>query len=229
MNQFRLTPVFSGLEEELLLDVARASRARSLSPGQALVRKGEPAYGFFLVVSGSVSLRTAEDRVLAMVLPGETFAEGTLVAHRHYPVDARAEKESRIVVIDRRRFLEIMGRRPDLALRVMEAMGRRMRCLTEKWSRQRSRGSENLVIQWLLARITDRSAIGAQVIRVPATKKLLAAELGITPETLSRCLAHLRDRELVRIRGRSVEVLDLVGLRRAEKASCPAIDRNPGF
>lgn len=196
------------------MDISRISRWRSLPRGQTLVRRGEDAFGFFLVASGSVSLRTSEDRVLALVLPGDTFAEGTLVAHRHYPVEARAEKDSRVIVIDRRGFLEIMGRRPELSFRVMEAMGRRMRALTEKWTGHRPSGTEERLFRWLLDALPAASGSPVKSVRVPATKRLLAAELGITPETLSRCLARLRDRGKIRIRGREVEILEGSGLRR---------------
>lgn len=220
---FRRARIFRGLEEDVLLEIARISRPRSLVRGQVLVQRGEAPFGFFLVASGSLSLRTAEDRVLALVQPGETFAEGTLVAHRHYPVEARAEQDGRVLIIDRGGFLALMKRHPALSHRVMDAMGRRMRILAEKWSGTRTADSESRVLQWLLAGARKAGGSGAPVVRLPATKKLLAAELGIAPETLSRCLARLRDRGQVRVRGREVTLLDQAVLRRPA-ASAPAAE-----
>ena len=44
-------------------------------------------------------------------------------------------------------------------------------------------------------------------------KRLIAAQLGIAPETLSRVLRQLRERSLISGSGRVLNLLDLNGLR----------------
>jgi CRP-like cAMP-binding protein len=44
-------------------------------------------------------------------------------------------------------------------------------------------------------------------------KRLIAAQLGIAPETLSRVLRHLRERSLISGTGRVLNVIDPGGLR----------------
>ena len=44
-------------------------------------------------------------------------------------------------------------------------------------------------------------------------KRLIAAQLGIAPETLSRVLRQLRERSLISGTGRLLQVTDLGGLR----------------
>jgi CRP-like cAMP-binding protein len=43
-------------------------------------------------------------------------------------------------------------------------------------------------------------------------KRLIAAQLGIAPETFSRVLKHLRDRKLISGSGRVLKLLDPIGL-----------------
>ncbi len=44
-------------------------------------------------------------------------------------------------------------------------------------------------------------------------KRLIAAQLGIAPETLSRVLRNLRERSLISGSGRTVNLVDPPGLR----------------
>ncbi len=59
-----------------------------------------------------------------------------------------------------------------------------------------------------LLRLPAREVSGELCVTLPLAKKELAAELSITPETLSRLLARWRDRGLVRVEGRTLVLLD---------------------
>ena len=50
-------------------------------------------------------------------------------------------------------------------------------------------------------------------VQLQERKRSIAAHLGIAPETLSRVLRHLRERSLISGSGRSLNLLDLTGLR----------------
>jgi CRP-like cAMP-binding protein len=65
------------------------------------------------------------------------------------------------------------------------------------------------MLNWLVKH--GRSAHGG-VIRLPGTKRVLAAELGTSSETLSRTFARLRDAGLLDIRGSTVRLKDAAGI-----------------
>ncbi|TXI30168.1 MAG: helix-turn-helix domain-containing protein, partial [Ottowia sp.] len=56
-------------------------------------------------------------------------------------------------------------------------------------------------------------APGTQSVLLRQRKRLIAAQLGIAPETLSRVLRQLRERSLISGSGRVLNLLDLNGLR----------------
>lgn len=208
------TRFFQGLDASVLLEIAATCRFKKLSKGIHLFRCGEYAYGFFIVASGTISLSvpvSGMDRVVGVFLPGNSIAEGTLSQHRRYSVDARAESDSLLLQIDRLQFLSLVTRRPELALRILDTVAGRSRMLIQKVADEGRGEAETKLIRWLKK---DSEGLPGKprnlpcVVRLPGTNTLLAAELGINPETLSRRLAALQERDVIRIRGRAIQLLD---------------------
>jgi CRP-like cAMP-binding protein len=76
------------------------------------------------------------------------------------------------------------------------------------------RDAESRLAVWLMQRCTARDASndGLQL-RLAERKRDIAAQLGITPETLSRTMRLLSDKGLIEVDGYTVRVLDLAALR----------------
>ena len=66
--------------------------------------------------------------------------------------------------------------------------------------------------EWLLRHAQPTEA-GASFVRLLERKRMIAAQLGIAPETLSRVFRHLRERNLISGAGRVVNLVDIAGLR----------------
>ena len=75
-----------------------------------------------------------------------------------------------------------------------------------------ARDAEARCAEWLL-RHAQASAQGSLAVMLQQHKRLIAAQLGIAPETLSRVLRHLRERCLISGSGRLVKLVDPGGLR----------------
>ena len=75
-----------------------------------------------------------------------------------------------------------------------------------------AKDAEARCAEWLLQR-AEPQAQGGITVQLQERKRSIAAQLGIAPETLSRVLRHLRERSLISGSGRSLNLLDLTGLR----------------
>jgi CRP/FNR family transcriptional regulator, dissimilatory nitrate respiration regulator len=71
---------------------------------------------------------------------------------------------------------------------------------------------ETRLIHWLLKRCTAGASIQV-AIELDRTKRMLAAELGTSSETLSRTFARLRDDGLLVVTGNRLHVRDVTELR----------------
>lgn len=75
-----------------------------------------------------------------------------------------------------------------------------------------AKDAEARCAEWLL-RHAETGVAGICSVQLQQRKRLIAAQLGIAPETLSRVLRHLRERRLISGTGRLVQLVDMPGLK----------------
>ena len=213
----RCCQLFTGLPAEDLNAIATFTRTLSLAKDEYLFHEGEPARGFYLVQAGAINVHrvnaTGKEQVIHVFRSGESFAEAALASPTGYPADARAVEPSTVLLIPKIPILELIGRRPDLALRMLGSMSAHLRVLVGMLDDLTLKDVETRMLNWLVkhSRAADGGALAGGaggVIKLPGTKRVLAAELGTSSETLSRTLARLRDRKLISVAAKSITVHD---------------------
>jgi len=109
-----------------------------------------------------------------------------------------------VLLIPKDPILELIGRRPDLALRMLGSMSAHLRVLVGMLDDLTLKDVETRLLNWLVKHAVP--ATGG-VIKLPGAKRVLAAELGTSSETLSRTLARLRDQKMITVGTRTITVL----------------------
>ncbi|WP_348234515.1 helix-turn-helix domain-containing protein, partial [Salmonella enterica] len=72
----------------------------------------------------------------------------------------------------------------------------------------KGRQIEHRLSEWLM-RQSPAASLGCPVsIELPVSKKVLAGQLGVTSETLSRTFARFRDEGLIEVKGARIQILD---------------------
>ncbi len=197
--------LFTGLGTEDLGDVAGITSIRRLDREEYIFREGQRASAFFVVQQGAVSVHrvnaAGKEQVLHVFRTGESFAEATLATESGYPADARAVEPTQLLAIPRDDFLNLLQRRPELALRLLVGMSLRLRTLVAQLEDMTLNQVEDRLLNWLLKRCPKPDDTKPVTIKLTTTKRVLAAELGTVSETLSRTLARLRDQDLMEVKG----------------------------
>lgn len=208
MGTLRCSQLFNGLPPEDLAAIAAFTVPQALRKGEYLFHEGEPSRGCYVVQSGAVNVHrvnaAGKEQVIHVFRMGESFAEGSLASPTGYPAHARVTESGTILLIPKARILELIGGRPDLALRMLGSMSAHLRVLVSMLDDLTLKDVETRVLNWLVKHGRG-SADG--VIRLPGTKRELAAELGTSGETLSRTLALLRDEKLITVGAHAITVL----------------------
>ena len=117
----------------------------------------------------------------------------------------RVVEASTVVVIPKAPMLALLAQRPDLALRMLGSMSQHLRVLVGALDDLTLKDVETRLLNWLLR----NSGPGGGEIRLRGTKRVLAAEIGTSSETLSRTFARLREalqeHHVVCFRGQSLD------------------------
>ena len=105
---------------------AGAQDSRELQPGEIVFAQGDAGEEMFGIVEGSIQL-TVDGETIAVLGDGDVFGEMAIIDRTERMATASATSASRVVSIDRRRFLFLVHETPTFALQVMSAMADRLR------------------------------------------------------------------------------------------------------
>jgi CRP-like cAMP-binding protein len=212
----RRCSLFAGLADADLTQVAHASRIGEFPRGHLIFQRGDPADCMYLVLEGWLTVYrdtpNGERTVLLMARRGETVAEAAALNFGRFPASAEAATDCRIVQIPAKVFTDVIRKDPDAALRVIGGLSARLHLLVGELERLHVKGASQRVGCFLIELIPD--AIGGNTtVQLPFDKSLVAARLAMTPESLSRALAKLKEVGVESTRGPDVHILDVQRLR----------------
>lgn len=213
IGTLRCAQLFSGLPSEDLVTVASFTQTVPLAKDDYLFHEGEISRGCYLVQSGAINVHkvnaAGKEQVIHVFRAGESMAEASLASPTGYPANARAVESSTVLLIPKAPLLELIGRRPDLAVRMLGSMSVHLRVLVGMLDDLTLKDVETRLLNWLVKHARDAQD---GVVPLRGTKRVLAAELGTSSETLSRTLARLRDDKLITVAAKSITVHDAAKL-----------------
>lgn len=210
----RRAPLFAAVSETLLDELLKEARVTSCRRGQILFLRGDPAERFYLLLDGWVKIfldtPSGEQTVIEIMRGGETIAEAAIFLGMAYPASAEVADDARLIEIPAAPFLARLRRDSELALTMLAALSKRLHHLIQHIEKVQAFSTPQRLAGFLLG-LTDKTA-GEVVLRLPYDKSLVAARLGMKPESLSRALAKLRDYG-VSTQGDTVRIADIVVLQ----------------
>lgn len=188
----RLCPLFAHIGAVAMQRLVDRCRVMNVERGQIVFTQGDPADAFFVVLEGWVKLYRltpgGAEAVVTVLTRGESFAEPVMFLGGRYPVIAEAASSGRLLRIEHTAFVQCLERESDLAAAMLASIGRRASELTQQIGALKLLDAPRRVGEFFL-RLLDGGADGR--IELPYEKVLIAARLGMTPESFSRALSAL--------------------------------------
>lgn len=207
--------VFRGLKPETVEHIIAPATAIMLAPNETLFRQGEPATAFFIMIDGWVKLYrialSGDETVIHILTKSDSFAEAVAFTGARYPATAQAVSDARVVRIPADHIVRCIRESPDIALAMIASTSLHLHHLVQQIEQLKAQSGVQRVAEFLasLAPVDN----GSCVIALPYDKVLIAARLGLKPESLSRAFAKLRSVG-VAVHASHVAVSDVGKLRR---------------
>lgn len=201
-------PMFAGVTDDDLQQLLQVARSREYGRGELLFSEGDPATGFFVLARGKVKIYKlspeGKERILHIVHPVSTFAEAAIFGDGRYPAYAEPLESSLLVFFPKQEFLALLEEHGRIAINMIGGLSR--------FLRQFATQVEELTFKDVPARLAryllELSGEQAGQVMLPVSKAQLASNLGTVSETLSRTLRKLSDEALIRVRGKTIDILD---------------------
>lgn len=228
------------LEAGELADLSQLAQLRQLPAGACVFRRGDAAPSLLAVLEGTVGLgmwssRTGESAGAAGMSPSASATSSTSTApfqleravhgpqwldHSSAWLDQGRAQDACVLQPARLLELPLAGLRPllqrhsQLGERLLHGLAQTVQRLTGTTHDLMAKDAQKRLATWLL----QRALAGGEEIALKERKRELAAQLAITPETLSRLLRQLMSAGLIEVRGYSIKLLDTAAL--SQMAQC---------
>ena len=206
--------VFRGLKPETVEQIIAPATAVILRRHEWIVRQDDPATAFFIVIDGWVKLYrrsvSGDESVIEILTRGASFSEAVALTGNRYLYTAEAVSEARIGRIPADHIVRCIRNSPDIALAMIASISQHVHYLVQQVEQLKAQSVVQRVAEFLVS--LSPAERGQCALVLPYDKVLIAGQLGLTPESLSRAFARLRAIGVV-VDAAHVEVRDVAKLR----------------
>jgi CRP-like cAMP-binding protein len=178
---------------------------RNLRAGETLFRAGNRVKAVYVVSSGRMKLvrmsSSGSEVTLHRASAGESFAEPSLFSDR-YHCDAIAESASELLAYDKAEIIQALAAKPDRMMSLLQHFTRQVQQLRSRAEILSLRGATDRLMGYFeLCRQPE-----ADTLRLDATWKQVATEIGLTHEALYRALRRLEQSGAIERNGSQVRL-----------------------
>jgi CRP-like cAMP-binding protein len=191
-------PAFAELGPQELSEVAAVALPRSFALGEAVFREGDASSTCYVVRDGHArAIREHADGrqiTLATFGPGDIFGELAMFDDERRSATVEAVDDLTTLGIPGSAMRALLRRHPEIAVKLVIALGRRLRAANERLSRQSFQTVQSrvaAVLDQLVQQAQAEGEAGRRDVLVTATQAELAQLAGSSRESASRFLAVL--------------------------------------
>ena len=205
-------PLFNGLSSKHVEALVEDSRVYELASNAELFHAGETIREAHLLFRGSLTgtgiLDEPAPNIVELIDAPQLLGPGELFAGTRHTTTATAISHCLLVAIDIHRLRQIVCQDHELSWRLIQDLARRQCALEGDASGHRTglTGTRR-TLDYLLELAGDRGGLAGETsVVLKASKKTIAARIGMTPESFSRSLRELSDNGVIVVDGRNVHI-----------------------
>jgi CRP/FNR family transcriptional activator FtrB len=190
--QLQFTPLFTGVAERDVRDLLEGAEILTLAHECELYREGQPVDRFYVVLDGHVELSVdsgGRKSVVEVARRPTVLGDAAMFGSGRYIMSARVLTQASLLSIPAAAFRARLEGRMDIQLHMLTTMSLRLRMLVRQIAELKLKTTAQRLGSFLLTMVEVDE--GKVELRFPYDKRLVADQLGMKPESLSRALAKL--------------------------------------
>lgn len=214
--------LFQGLAPDAIAALVARTRLQRARRGKTIFRKGSEGTAMMAVLQGSVKICVASakgrEAVLNIIGAGQVFGEIALLDGGPRTADAVAQTDCDLLVLERRDLLPVLRANPDMALRIMAVLCRRLRRTSEQVEDAFFLDLPQRLAKTLLRLAAESAQEGGAPAdddaAIAITQRQLGEITGASRESVNKQMKAWEAAGLIRLAKAHVEVVDPAALRR---------------
>ena len=188
-------PLFASVDEPTLGRLALDAKVERFEDGGVIFRQGDAITAIVVIIEGFAKLlriaSSGDETLIGILSNGDSINDAPSRSDETYRVSAEAVGPTSVLKLPAGRFTRLIRESPSLAEAVIRDAKHRIGALIGEIESLKAHNADQRLARFILSRCPpgeDRRRF-----RLPYDKRLVAARLGVTQETLSRAFAKLRD------------------------------------
>ena len=189
----RRVPLFSGLTEPQLENLAGGSARRSYPKGRTIVAEGEPSQSMYILLAGRAKVQRSDSEgkevILAVLSSGEFFGEMSLIDDAPRSASVITLEPCEFMAVSKEAFKAMLVQSPEVTMAVMRGLVRRLREADKK--------IETLALLDVYGRVArvlldfSETVGGERVVKNKLPRQEIAKMIGASREMVSRVMKGL--------------------------------------
>jgi CRP/FNR family transcriptional regulator, cyclic AMP receptor protein len=220
LDQIRSVPLFNGIPDEMLDEIVEVSTVTEFPRQGVICHEHDNGTSLFVILEGLVKVSLVrgdgKEAILDLLSPGNFFGEMALLDNRPRSASVIAMKSTKVIILTRADFMELVCNRPQIMNNMIVAIASRLRKANQKIA--------NLAFLDAIGRVSDvllgiaeehgEEADEGIIVRNRPPHEQLGNMAATTRETVTHCLATLEKRGYVLSNGRDLIIYSLDDLKR---------------
>ena len=222
-STIRALPLFHDMSEENFGALMNAAFLQRFPARVNLITEGDLPDFLHIVVEGPVELfarHNGHETTLDIIGPVTTFILAAVIRDAPYLKSARTLSPAQILMVPATTVRDVFDHDAAFARAIVNELAQRYRGIVKALKNEKLRTSAQRLANWILA--TDARQGSRRQVDLKYDKRIIASNLGMSPENLSRNLALLADHG-IRSSARNIVIEDALALERFAKPN-PLID-----
>ncbi len=186
--------VLAFLPHDVATPLMSRACAHRYGRGQTIVCQGDVSDSVFVALDGWIKVtrlaETGTEAIIACLTTGGSFGETSVLGSGPLAVSAEAVTDCSVLAIRAEILRELMAGRSDVMKSVMRLVDRNMRSMVLQIEHLKTRSAAQRLAAFILGLCPAQQ--GSCRVRLPFEKIVIAGQLGMQPESLSRAIVKLK-------------------------------------